>query len=507
MQRMAHTVLCPIVPAATNHSVPPVHELALDVPGATDKKHLHVANRTDQTNQTNQAIQAKPSVSCAPRNEAREPTLRDIKVPPLDGSVLRHGLHPKTTQDLLSNTQLQYMFVVESQRGAPALFTLKGWFDKDNASWFESVARAHPQHGGTLDFRAEGYQPLQGFDELLKEYNQLVEEERVLSEDVEPAVEPVRKDHWKTTVRAIAQRQRWSKPTRMQWTLVAIDDQSLIVWAGPHRIVQQPGATIHLYLQPVTRSAMLKHVDARKSTGIVMEMMRALLPPRSGASKRFAGSANSSEYNSVPTETELTSTPPSIMIDESLGPSMVAALRRQSWAIVPLPRRVELIQPFYKAHLSAQPALHGQRLPTRQHAPNEPDLSSHRPPTNVSPTRHTARMPEPHHLSNHDASQHHIHTERATTSTNSIAPTNAPTTPHPVCSPLECPAGVLACCNASAPIVQSLWRELYTNIPADVAHVCFAPPCYNRYEDDDHDMTVPPHIDYPACSSMSLRSP
>ena len=438
MQRTAHNVLSPVVPAATNtNSVPttvdpPLHELSID---------------------------AAPTSG----DEDVTRTLQSIPLPSFDAPVLCAGLRPILPHDLLSNTQLQYMFVVESQRGAPALFALKGWFEGDNASWFEAIARVHPQHGGTIDLRADGYQAMPHFDDILREYNGLIDEW-----GSRPRAPEQRE--WTATVCAIADRQRWTRPTHMQWTLVAIDDQSLIVWAGPHRIVQQPGATIHLYPQPLARPALLEQMRAQTHVKLVADAMRALLS-QAMQTKR-----------SLPIEPELHESAPPISLDDSLGVSVVAALRRQSWAIVPFTRRVELLRPFYKTHLQARPSSVGGTHTYVHRATGLDDLTIA-------------------HVSIETRMQQHVSTH---TQTSDYGATRWQTVPSPVRSAFACPDGVAECCHTSAAAIQSVWRALYKDIPAQRAHVCFTPTYYNEYADDDHDMAVPPHIDYAACRPIAL---
>lgn len=232
------------------------------------------------------------------------------------------NLVAKNPDDMLANIKLQMMYVVDSQRGSPALFVVKGWLTGDNSKWFDCIARNDPSIPNTIDFTKNGYQEIPQFDTVLKAYNELVD--RYPHETNSAIVSEGRRKHW-------------NPPTEMRWTMVGIENHTLVVWVGPHRVISQPGHTTHIYIHPKPRDALIDEMNTQPQLRTMMETIRLRL------------GATSSEHALFPLPTDQ----PSCGTDynpteQENARNAIGALRERSWAAIHYKRDSTLSRQFFQ---------------------------------------------------------------------------------------------------------------------------------------------------------------
>lgn len=164
----------------------------------------------------------------------------------------------------VANTKIQMMYVVESQRGSPALFVVNGWMIGDNARWFNALVQTHPLITKTMDFSKDGYQELPEFDVALQMYNLFVEgfDENL---EVNDALYNLKK---------LGLCKEWKRPSKMKWVMVGIENHTLVMWMGPHRVIEQPGYTTHIYINPEPKDSLLQRMKNSPQLTDMMQMIR-----------------------------------------------------------------------------------------------------------------------------------------------------------------------------------------------------------------------------------------
>jgi len=196
--------------------------------------------RSGMSPKNEDAWNALRTISCQPPSHPPapppSPTLSHIVTNRI--SQLSHPLIPRTNTRL-HRTQLQYMYVISSPSGSPALFTIANWFHSNNADWFEELSKHYPTNNQKMDLRSDGYHELQEFDTILASYNELCDSQFKMDGP-----------EWMHRTLHKGKENHWEPPEKMHWTHAVIDAHTMVVWAGPHRVIRQPGATTHVYMSP-----------------------------------------------------------------------------------------------------------------------------------------------------------------------------------------------------------------------------------------------------------------
>lgn len=151
---------------------------------------------------------------------------------------------PRYENSLLHKIKIQMMYIVHSQRGSPALFTVQGWLVEDNAKWFHELKQSIDEFNTGTVLTQDGYQVLDRFDDILRVYNQ-----ELVSQNSTSAI--VGDILYKGLSKG------WSPPKPMRWVLVPVENHSLVIWAGPHRVTSQPGSATYMYLHPERRESLI----------------------------------------------------------------------------------------------------------------------------------------------------------------------------------------------------------------------------------------------------------
>jgi hypothetical protein len=275
-------------PVSTSYLTPNIYEAIGPIQRITAQYDQYVANDTNATNGTDD----------------------------------QNALAPQDPNDLLSNIQLQMMYVVDSQRGSPALFVVKGWLSGDNSRWFDCIVRNDPVLSNTMDLRKNGYQPMPEFDTVLQTYNALVH-------DYSPT-------GVSSPILLEGRQKQWKPPTEMKWTMVGIENHTLVLWVGPHRVISQPGHTTHIYIHPKPRHVLIDKITQHPELCTMMELIRLRL------------GTTSSNYALFP----LPSDPPMCKVEHEgvereNARNAIVALRERSWAAIHYKRDPALSREFF----------------------------------------------------------------------------------------------------------------------------------------------------------------
>ena len=183
-----------------------------------------------------------------------------------NSNILKLGLEPHDISDRLSRTQLQYMYIVESQRGSPALFVINSWFYGHNVDLFKWLIINNPNFTtSTVSLTDDYVGDLPNFDEHLRLFNTVVGVS--VSKDYKLLPEWVPK----STLLS------FKYITHMSWSRVAIDDQTLIIWAGPYRILEQPGAATYIHMNVLTTKAAKVTLDQNPILSAITDRLRVSL--------------------------------------------------------------------------------------------------------------------------------------------------------------------------------------------------------------------------------------
>lgn len=170
---------------------------------------------------------------------------------------------PRQSNSLLHNIKIQMMYVVHSQRGSPALFTVQGWLIEDNAKWFHELQQSIQEFKVGVALTQDGYQVLDRFDDILRIYNQ----ELVGQNSTDATIEAV-------LFKGLSK--GWRPPKPMRWTLVPVENHSLIIWAGPHRVTSQPGSATYMYLHPESRESLTSRASEHQQLHRMLKELNAI---------------------------------------------------------------------------------------------------------------------------------------------------------------------------------------------------------------------------------------
>lgn len=238
-----------------------------------------------------------------------------------DEQSTHQAKHPN---DLLGNIQLQMMYVVDSQRGSPALFVVKGWMTDDNSRWFDCIVRNDSSLSNRIDLTKNVYQEIPQFDVVLQRYNTLVREYATSSND-DPVIIEGRKMQWKP-------------PTEMKWAMVGIENHTLVIWVGPHRVISQPGHTTHIYMNPKPREMLIEEMQKHPPMRTMMETIRL----------RLGSTASEHDLFPLPTDTVSNHVTRPQPVDYDHAHDAIRALRERSWAAIHYRRDAKLSREFFE---------------------------------------------------------------------------------------------------------------------------------------------------------------